>query len=146
MIQITEADFNKLMQNVQGMQGQIENLKNRISDLETMRSPDEVVGKVVHLEEQQDELRTAISNTNLKLQAYLNDDKYIEVFTNEEFKKMYMESGFVAKDVAKLIERKFTNIDTSAPAISKIINGQIGSLELRSYLGKQFRYEIAKRK
>ena len=57
-----------------------------------------------------------------------------------------MESGFVAKDVAKLIERKFTNIDTSAPAISKIINGQIGSLELRSYLGKQFRYEIAKRK
>ena len=146
MIQITEADFNKLMQNVQGMQGQIENLKNRISDLETMRSPDEVVGKVVHLEEQQDELRTAISNTNIKLQAYLNDDKYIEVFTNEEFKKMYMESGFVAKDVAKLIERKFTNIDTSAPAISKIINGQIGSLELRSYLGKQFRYEIAKRK
>lgn len=146
MIQITEADFNKLMQNVQGMQGQIENLKNRISDLETMRSPDEVVGKVVHLEEQQDELRTAISNTNLKLQAYLNDDKYIETFTNEEFKKMYMESGFVAKDVAKLIERKFTNIDTSAPAISKIINGQIGSLELRSYLGKQFRYEIAKRK
>lgn len=146
MIQITEADFNKLMQNVQGMQGQIENLKNRISDLETMRSPDEVVGKVVHLEEQQDELRTAISNTNIKLQAYLNDDKYIETFTNEEFKKMYMESGFVAKDVAKLIERKFTNIDTSAPAISKIINGQIGSLELRSYLGKQFRYEIAKRK
>ncbi|MBQ1392231.1 MAG: hypothetical protein IIY81_01575 [Lachnospiraceae bacterium] len=146
MIQITEADFNKLMQNVQGMQGQIENLKNRISDLETMRSPDEVVGKVVHLEEQQDELRTAISNTNIKLQAYLNDDKYIETFTNEEFKKMYMESGFVAKDVAKLIEMKFTNIDTSAPAISKIINGQIGSLELRSYLGKQFRYEIAKRK
>lgn len=146
MIQITEADFNKLMQNVQGLQGQIENLKNRISDLETMRSPDEVVGKVVHLEEQQDELRTAISNTNIKLQAYLNDDKYIEVFTNEEFKTLYMESGFVAKDVAKLIERKFTNIDTSAPAISKIINGQIGSLELRSYLGKQFRYEIAKRK
>ena len=146
MIQITEADFNNLMQNVQGMQGQIENLKNRISDLETMRSPDEVVGKVVHLEEQQDELRTAISNTNIKLQAYLNDDKYIEVFTNEEFKTLYMESGFVAKDVAKLIEMKFANIDTSAPAISKIINGQIGSLELRSYLGKQFRYEIAKRK
>lgn len=146
MIQITETDFNNLMQNVQGMQGQIENLKNRISDLETMRSPDEVVGKVVHLEEQQDELRTAIANTNIKLQAYLNDDKYIEVFTNEEFKTLYMESGFVAKDVAKLIEMKFANIDTSAPAISKIINGQIGSLELRSYLGKQFRYEIAKRK
>lgn len=145
MIQITEADFNNLMQNVQGLQGQIENLKNRISDLETMRSPDEVVGKVCLLEEKVDEVVTSISDTNIKLNAYLNTDKYIEVFNVEEFKKLYMESGLVAKDVAKLMQKKFPELDNSAPAITKIINGQIGSLELRSYLGKQFRYEIAKR-
>ena len=145
MIQITEADFNKLMQNVQGLQGQIENLKNRISDLETMRSPDEVVGKVCLLEEKVDEVVTSISDTNIKINAFLNIDKYVEVFSDEEFKKLYMESGFVAKDVAKLMQKKFPELDNSAPAITKIINGQIGSLELRSYLGKQFRYEIAKR-
>lgn len=135
-----------LEQKVKTLEGKIDNLINRISDLETMRNPDEVVGKVALLEQYQDEIRTAVSETNIKLNAYLNDDKYIEVFTDDEFKKLYMESGFVAKDVAKIIERKFKNIDTSAPAISKIISGQIGSLELRSYLGKQFRYEIAKRK
>ncbi len=136
----------ELEQKVKKLEGKIDNLINRISDLETMRNPDEVVGKVALLEQYQDEIRTAVSETNIKLNAYLNDDKYIELFTDEELKKLYMESGFVAKDVAKIIERKFKNVDTSAPAISKIISGQIGSLELRSYLGKQFRYEIAKRK
>lgn len=124
---------------------QIENLKNRVNDLETMRSPDEVVGKVLLIEQQLDEVRTAISETNIKLNAYLNDDKFIELFTDDEFKKLYMESGFVAKDVAGLMKKKFPDLDNSAPAITKIINGQIGSLQLRSYLGKQFRYEIAKR-
>lgn len=128
------------------LEHKVDNLINRISDLETMRKPEEVVGKVLLLEQQLDETRVAISNLKIQLNAYLNSDKYIETFTNEEFKDLYMNSGFVAKDVAKLIERKFKNIDTSAPAISKIVNGQIGSLELRSYLGKLFRYEIAKRK
>lgn len=127
------------------LEGAVQNIINRVSDLETMRNPDEVIGKVSLLEQQIDEVRTAISDLNIKLNSFLNTDKFIEVFTDKEFKDLYMESGFVAKDVAKLIERRFKDLDTSAPAISKIINGQIGSVELRSYLGKQFRYEIAKR-
>lgn len=142
---MTEEKFNEMEKMYQGLQGQIENLKNRITDLETMRNPDEIAGKVILIEEWIDALKTSISNLNIKLEAYVNSNKYIELFTDEEFKNLYMESGLVAKDVAKLIEKKFKNVDTSAPAISKIINGQIGSLELRSYLGKLFRYEIAKR-
>lgn len=142
---MTEEKFNEMEKNFQGLQGQIENLKNRITDLETMRNPDEIAGKVILIEEWIDALKTSISNLNIKLEAYVNSNKHIELFTDEEFKNLYMESGLVAKDVAKLIEKKFKNVDTSAPAISKIINGQIGSLELRSYLGKLFRYEIAKR-
>jgi regulator of replication initiation timing len=142
---MTEEKFNEMEKKYQGLQGQIENLKNRITDLEIMRNPDEIAGKVILIEEWIDALKTSISNLNIKLEAYVNSNKYIELFTDEEFKNLYMESGLVAKDVAKLIEKKFKNVDTSAPAISKIINGQIGSLELRSYLGKLFRYEIAKR-
>ena len=125
----------------------VQNLENQVKDLTTMRSPDEVIGRVGFIEQQLDSIRTAISELNIKLNSYVNDSKYIEVFTNEEFKNLYMESGFVAKDVAKLIQQKFKDFnDVSAPSISKIINGERGSLELRSYLGKQFRYEIAKRK
>lgn len=125
----------------------MQNIINRVSDLETMRNPDEVVGKVCLLEQQIDEIRTLISDVNIKLNAYLNEDKFIEVFTDEEFKELYMNSGLVAKDVSKLIEKKYgEEIDTSAPNISKIINGQRNNLELRSYLGKIFRYECSKRK
>lgn len=125
----------------------MQNIINRVSDLETMRNPDEVVGKVCLLEQQIDEIRTLISDVNIKLNAYLNEDKFIETFSDEEFKELYMNSGLVAKDVSKLIERKYgEEIDTSAPNISKIINGQRNNLELRSYLGKIFRYECSKRK
>lgn len=125
----------------------MQNILNRVSDLETMRNPDEVVGKVCLLEQQIDEIRTLISDVNIKLNAYLKEDKFIEIFSDEEFKELYMNSGLVAKDVSKLIERKYgAEIDTSAPNISKIINGQRNNLELRSYLGKIFRYECSKRK
>lgn len=125
----------------------MQNIINRVSDLETMRNPDEVVGKVGLLEQQIDEVRTSISDLSIKLNAYLNENKFIELFSDEEFKQLYKDSGLVAKDVAKLIKKKFgQEIDTSAPNISKIINGQRNNLELRSSLGKIFRYECQKRK
>ena len=125
----------------------MQNVLNRVNDLETMRNPDEVVGKVCLLEQQIDEIRTLISDVNIKLNAYLNEDKFIEIFSDEEFKQLYMDSGLVAKDVSKLIEKKYgTEIDSSVSNVSKIINGQRNNLELRSYLGKIFRYECSKRK
>ena len=103
----------------------MQNVLNRVSDLETMRNPDEVVGKVCLLEQQIDEIRTLISDVNIKLNAYLKEDKFIEVFSDEEFKQLYMDSGLVAKDVSKLIEKKYgTEIDSSVSNVSKIINGQ----------------------
>ena len=129
------------------LEQRLNDLTNRVNDLETMRNPDEIVGKVLLLEQQIDEIRTSVADLNNKVNSFLNEDKFLEVFSDEEFKQLYMDSGLVAKDVAKLIERKFgEEIDTSAPNISKIINGQRNNLELRSYLGKIFRYECAKRK
>lgn len=132
---------------IKKLESAMQNVLNRVSDLETMRNPDEVVGKVCLLEQQIDEIRTLISDVNIKLNSYLNEDKFIEIFSDEEFKQLYMDSGLVAKDVSKLIEKKYgTEIDSSVSNVSKIINGQRNNLELRSYLGKIFRYECSKRK
>lgn len=132
---------------IKKLESAMQNIINRVSDLETMRNPDEVVGKVCLLEQQIDEIRTLISDVNIKLNSYLNEDKFIERFSDEEFKQLYMDSGLVAKDVSKLIEKKYgTEIDSSVSNVSKIINGQRNNLELRSYLGKIFRYECSKRK
>lgn len=132
---------------IKKLESAMQNVLNRVNDLETMRNPDEVVGKVCLLEQQIDEIRTLISDVNIKLNAYLKEDKFIEIFSDEEFKQLYMDSGLVAKDVSKLIEKKYgTEIDSSVSNVSKIINGQRNNLELRSYLGKIFRYECSKRK
>jgi len=129
------------------LEQQIQDLRSRVNDLETIRNPEEVVGRVILLEQALDEVRTAISELSIKLNAYLNEEKYIETFTDEEFKELYNNSGLVAKDIAKLIEKKFPEYkDTSAPTISKIMSGERGSIELRSYLGKVMRFESAKRK
>ena len=138
--------MEQIEQKVSLLEKKANDLVNRVNDLETIRSPEEVVQRVCNIEVEIDEIRTAISDINIKLNSYLKEDKYIELFTDEEFKQLYMNSGFVAKDVAKLIEKKFTDVDTTPSSISRIINGERGSVELRSYLGKQFRYEIAKRK
>ena len=60
---------------------------------------------------------------------------------------LYNNSGLGAKDVASLIKanEKFKDLDTSAPAISKIVNGTYGSIYLRNYLAKQFRFAIKQR-
>ena len=41
---------------------------------------------------------------------------------------------------------KFKDFDSTPQTINKIVNSERGSFELRSYLGKQFRFAITKRK
>ena len=52
---------------IKKLESAMQNVLNRVSDLETMRNPDEVVGKVCLLEQQIDEIRTLISDVNIKV-------------------------------------------------------------------------------
>ena len=132
----------------------IEQLENRINDIQfqlddvkNTRDPLRANQRIDLLEQKIEAFGVRIEELGQKLNSYAKDDKFIELFTDEEFKLLYNNSGLGAKEVASLIKanEKFKNVDTSAPAISKIVNGTIGSLELRNYLGKQFRFAITKR-
>ena len=132
---------------IEQLEKRIKDFQFQVDDLKTIREPMRATERINLLEYQLNQLGTKIDEMNNRLNAYVKDDKYLEVFTPEEFKTLYQYSGLGAKDVAKLIQinEKFKDLDSSAPAISKIINGTIGSVELRSYLGKQFRFAISKR-
>lgn len=132
----------------------IEQLENRINDIQfqlddvkNTRDPLRANQRIDLLEQKIEAFGVRIEELGQKLNSYAKDDKFIELFTDDEFKLLYNNSGLGAKEVASLIKanEKFKNVDTSAPAISKIVNGTIGSLELRNYLGKQFRFAITKR-
>ncbi len=132
---------------IEQLEQRINDMQFQIDDLKTVRDPLRANQRIDLLQQQLSVFGVKIEELGQRLNSYVKEDKYIELFTDEEFKMLYNNSGLGAKEVASLIKanEKFKNVDTSAPAISKIVNGTIGSLELRSYLGKQFRFAITKR-
>lgn len=132
---------------IEQLEQRINDIQYQIDDLKTVRDPLRANQRIDLLEQKLEAFGVRITEMDKKIEAFGSDSKFIETFTNEEFKYLYNNSGLGAKDVASLIKanEKFKDLDTSAPTISKIINGERGSLELRSYLGKQFRFAITKR-
>lgn len=129
------------------LEQRINDMQFQIDDLKTVRDPLRANQRIDLLQQQLSVFGVKIEELGQKLNAFGKDDKYIELFTDEEFKMLYNNSGLGAKDVASLIKanEKFKDLDTSAPAISKIVNGTYGSIYLRNYLAKQFRFAISKR-
>ena len=131
----------QLEQRLNDMQFQLDDVKNT-------RDPLRANQRIDLLEQKIEAFGVRIEELGQKLNAFGKDDKFIELFTDEEFKLLYKNSGLGAKDIANLMKanENFKELDSTPQSINQIINGKRGSLELRSYLGKQFRFAITKRK
>jgi hypothetical protein len=130
------------------LEQRVNDIQFQLDDVKNTRDPLRANQRIDLLEQKIEAFGVRIEELGQKLNAFGKDDKYIELFTDDEFKLLYNNSGLGAKDVASLMKanEKFKDMDCTPPTISKIINGERGSLELRSYLGKQFRFAITKRK
>lgn len=124
----------------------IGDILNRLQEVENVRDPIRANQRISMFAEQMSIMETNLSEISNKINSFVRDDKFIELFTDEEFRELYNKSGLVSKDVTRLISSnpKFKDVDVSQPAISKVVNGVIGNIYLRSFLGRHFRYEIAK--
>lgn len=132
---------------IKELENKVKDIQFQLDDVKNTRDPLRANQRIDLLQQQLEQFGVKITELDKKIESFGNEDKYIETFTNEEFKDLYMNSGLLAKDVASLIKKndKFKDMDTSAPTISKIISGERGNIELRSYLGKQFRFAITQR-
>ena len=136
-----------MTEEIKVLENRIKDMQFQIDDLRNMRNPMRANERIDLLQTQISEFGVKIDEMSNRLNAYIKEDKFIETFTDEEFKSLYQNSGLGAKDVAKLMQMndKFKDLDSTPQTINKIVNSERGSLELRSYLGKQFRFAIAKR-
>ena len=136
-----------MQEELKRIENKIQDIQFQLDDVKNTRDPLRANQRIDLLQQQLEQFGVKITELDKKLEAFGNEDKYIELFTDDEFKLMYQNSGLLAKDVAALIKKnnKFKDMDTSAPTISKIISGERGNIELRSYLGKQFRFAISQR-
>ena len=132
---------------LKALENRVNDIQFQLDDLKNVREPMRASERINFMEYQLNELGTKIDEMNNRLNAYVKEDKFLELFTDEEFKNLYKSSGLGAKDVANLMKLndKFKELDSTPQTINKIVNGERGSLELRSYLGKQFRFAITKR-
>jgi len=132
---------------IEQLEQKVNDIQFQLDDVKNTRDPLRANQRIDLLEQRLEDFGVRITEMNKKIEAFGNDNKFIETFTDDEFKYLYNNSGLGAKDVASLIKAndKFKDMDTTPPTISKIISGERGSLELRSYLGKQFRFAISKR-
>ena len=136
-----------LDEEIRVLKGQITNLENRLSEIETIRDPQRANVRIDAMIAEQESQHTLIEELSNKMNAFVKDDKFIELFTDEEFRMLYDNSGLNSKDVATIIHNNptFKDQDVSAPAISKIINSIVKDVHLRSFLGRYFRYELIKK-
>ena len=135
-----------MQEEIKKIENKINDMQFQIDDLKNVRDPLRANQRIDLMQSQLSEFGQKVDEMNNRLNAYVKEDKFLEVFTPEEFKLMYQNSGLGAKDIAQLMKanEKFKDLDSTPQSINQIVNGKRGSLELRSYLGKQFRFAISK--
>lgn len=133
-------EIKQLEQKIQDIQFQLDDVKNT-------RDPLRANQRIDLLQQDLERFNVKLTEMNKKIEAFGQDDKFLEVFTPEEFKTLYLNSGLGAKEIADLMKKseKFKDLDSTPQTINKIVNSERGSLELRSYLVKQFRFAISQR-
>lgn len=136
-----------MTEEIKKLENKIQDLEFQVNDLRNVRDPLRANQRIDLLEQRLEDFGVRLTEMDKKIESFGKDSKFLETFTDDEFKYLYNNSGLGAKDVASLIKQneKFKDMDTTPPTISKIISGERGTLELRSYLGKQFRFAISKR-
>lgn len=123
-------------------------LENRISSLENMRVPGNVFGQLQLLREQIDELKAKINvmTGNSVTMFQVADDRHIEDFKNDEFKRFYEETSLSTNDVKLFIEKEIVGDEVSIPTVSNYLNGKVENVRARNLLGKFLRNEAKKAK
>lgn len=136
-----------MQEELKKLENKIQDLEFQVGDLRNVRDPLRANQRIDLLEQRLEDFGVKLTEFDKKIEAFGSDSKFIEKFTEEEFKYLYSSSGLSAKDVASLMKAndKFKDLDTTPQSINQIVNSKRGSLELRSYLGKQFRFAISKR-
>jgi len=71
------------------LKGQVAGLESRLSEIETIRDPQRANVRIDAMIAEQERQHTLIEELSNKLNAFVKDDKFIELFTDEEFRVLY---------------------------------------------------------
>jgi len=103
-----------------------------INDVRMVRIAPTLENRIKTLEEMMDGLIMKTDSLGVQIKSMMNDEKFIERFTNEEIQSLYDESGLSQKDITD----KF---HVTQPQAANYIKGKVEDLMIRNQLGKFLR-------
>lgn len=88
--------------------------------------------------QQVDRLSTQLSELTQRLKSF-EGGKFIETFSDDEIKGLYLDSGLNSQDVKEFI-KKLNGEEVTMATVSRYVNAQIEDLTIRCALARFFRY------
>ena len=121
-------------------------MDSRMLELENIKNPLTVSGRIEHAMSQIEELTDKVSEVMRKMKAFDFDERFLELFTDEQIYKYYEQSGIRMNEMKDFISKNFfKGKEVSLPTASNYVNGQIKDLKIRSILGKHLRHYVAQK-
>jgi hypothetical protein len=116
----------------------------RLQGIENFRSSPNIQNKIQWQFELIEQMANTMSQVMQKLNMFDLDDRFLEIYTDDEIKKYYILSGLTQTEVKTFID-KVLGKDTPQPTISLWVNGRTDDLKLRGILGNYFKGEALKK-
>lgn len=123
-------------------------LLHRYNALETQKDPLYVIRRVEACYGEMNRLNRTNSEIMNALRSYGLDDKWAELFTDEQIKALYMQSGLTQAEVKQFILKNILQDsdkdDLTQQMVSQYCNGNISNILARSKIGQYFRRSTIK--
>lgn len=125
--------------------GRLLDFDSRIQVVENQRDPRGTETKIESLFDQIEKMADNVSKVMLKINQINLSDKFMEDFSNEDLKSLYIKSGLSSLQIKEFIEKYICKDEKiTMTTVSAYINGDVKNIKSRSLLGKYLRDEAIK--
>jgi len=130
-------------QRIYDLEQSVKRLNAKMTDVETKKDPLYITRQMVALKQDCNDIRKQNTALIEKINALNLDDKYLELFKDDEIKELYIQSGLSQQEVKEFLIKNVLNeqekTEITGQGVSDYCNGKIKGLRARSKIGKYFR-------
>jgi hypothetical protein len=130
---------NPLEKKVEMLENRLKDFDNRILEMEGRRSPDNVYNQIDDVYNRIETMTTNIDKILQRINTFNLDDKYVEIFSNEDLKNFYEQSGLSLPEIKQFVEKFITKENIDESTAYRYVVGEIKELRCRSKIGKFLR-------
>jgi hypothetical protein len=127
---------------VEVLKERMRDFDSRLQEVEGYRNPLSVEGRLISTMSALEDITNKLSEISNKMKAFEKDDRFVEIFTDEELKELYIDSALSTNQLKLWIENNLNEGKSiSLASINNYIYGNIKNLVERSALGRYLRFE-----